>query len=66
MKYQTQCNRILALLRRGKSITQVDAIAFNCYRLSARILELRKEYGDSAITTTLNKSGMAVYTWSGK
>jgi len=58
--------KILALLKRGKTITQVQAIyLFACYRLSARIKELRDEFGDNAITTTINRNGMAVYKWEG-
>ena len=66
MKRRNQKAIILAMLKRGKRITQLDVIKRGIFRLSARILEIRREYGDSAITTTLNKSGMAVYTWSGK
>lgn len=65
MKTQ-QRYKILALLKRGKPINQVQAIClFGCYRLSARIKELRDEFGDNAITTTINRDGMAVYKWEG-
>ena len=34
----------LAYLKSGKSLTQKDAVKlFNCYRLSARIADLRKD-----------------------
>jgi hypothetical protein len=40
----TQRQRILALLKRGKSITPLDAIRqFQCLRLGARIFDLRQQ-----------------------
>ena len=40
----SQNDRILAYLKSGKSLTQRDAVKlFNCYRLSARIADLRKD-----------------------
>ena len=39
---ESQCKLILDVLREGVSLTQSDAIyLFNCYRLSARIWDLR-------------------------
>lgn len=39
---ESQCKLILQVLREGVSLTQSDAIyLFNCYRLSARIWDLR-------------------------
>lgn len=39
-----QCTLILTHLQMGKTLTQADAIRlFGCYRLGARILELREE-----------------------
>lgn len=41
---ESQNDRILAYLKSGKSLTQKDAVElFNCYRLSARIADLRKD-----------------------
>jgi len=41
---ESQNERILAYLKSGKAITQQDAIElFDCYRLSARIADLRKK-----------------------
>lgn len=44
MKRTTQCDRILKHLRTHKrGITQMDAVEkFGCYRLSARISDLRE------------------------
>lgn len=40
----TQVTQVLAYLKQGRSITQVDAIRlFNCYRLSAIIKNLRNQ-----------------------
>lgn len=40
----SQCNEILEYMRNHEGITQADAVAkLNCYRLSARIYDLRKE-----------------------
>lgn len=36
----TQTMQVLSHLKR-KSLTQADAIKFGCYRLAARVLELR-------------------------
>ena len=37
----TQCERILNYIREHGEITQRDAIKLGCYRLSARIADLR-------------------------
>lgn len=40
---KTQCEKILSYLRLSRSITQLEAVQyFGCYRLSARIADLRK------------------------
>lgn len=39
----TQAKQILSYLRSGNSLTQAQSVRyFNCYRLSARIWDLRK------------------------
>lgn len=41
---ESQARRILEYLQEGKSITPIDALRmFNCFRLSARIADLRGE-----------------------
>lgn len=41
---KTQCDRILEAMKRGESVTQLDAWArFGCSRLAARIRDLRDE-----------------------
>lgn len=46
---KTQCDRILEAMRRGESVTQLDAWArFGASRLAARIFELREEGHDIA------------------
>jgi hypothetical protein len=58
MKSQTQ--KILSLLKRKRAITQRDAIErVNCYRLSARIFELRRA-GFEIVANT--QRGFAAYT----
>lgn len=43
MKTCTQGNRILAALKRGDKLTPLDALKrFSCFRLGARIYELRQ------------------------
>ncbi len=56
MKRTTQCDRILKHLKTHKSgITQMDAVErFGCYRLSARISDLR-EMGYPIITESETK-----------
>ena len=40
---QTQAQRILEALKRGESITALDALNwFGCFRLAARVYDLRK------------------------
>ena len=40
----SQSNEILRALKRGRKITPLDALSeFGCFRLSARILELREQ-----------------------
>lgn len=38
----THCNEILDFMRTHHGITNADASQFGCYRLSGRILELRR------------------------
>jgi len=41
---KSQCEEILAHLKSGKRITPMDALGlFGCFRLSARILDLKDE-----------------------
>ena len=54
----TQLNQVLAHLKQGRSITQVDAIKyFNCYRLSAIIKRLRNSGYDIVTYNERNSSG---------
>ena len=42
-KSESQCKRIAEWLNKGKSITQLEALhLFGCFRLSARIHDLRE------------------------
>lgn len=61
---ETQNANILAHLKAGKNITAIDALnLFGCFRLSARIYELRNR-GYQIETTRKSKSGknFAVYS----
>lgn len=52
---ESQSARILSHLKSGKSITPIEALTmFDCFRLGARIADLRKE-GYDIKTTILNK-----------
>lgn len=50
MKTESQNDIILNQLKQGKNLTSKDAIAFGCFRLAARVKELR-ELGIPIITT---------------
>ena len=39
----TQCGQVIAYIREHGSITPKDALTFNCYRLAARIMDLRED-----------------------
>ncbi len=56
----TQTEAILAHLETGESITPMDALnLFGCFRLAARIKDLR-DAGHNILTTTID-DGMAHY-----
>lgn len=58
MKTVTQRNRILAALKRGERLTPIKALnKFGCFRLGARILELRQ--AGYSIVTQMVKAGDA-------
>lgn len=62
----SQCEEILDYMRKHKGITQAEAVAkLNCYRLSARIYDLRKE-GHNIKTKTIvsKKSNGTVYSYA--
>ena len=65
----TQKAKILARLKSGQSLTAKCAIEhFNCYRLSARICELREE-GHNILATMVklpNGKTFARYTYLGR
>lgn len=52
METKTQCENILAWLKRGYALTPLDALKhFGCFRLGARIWDLKQEGYN--ISTTL-------------
>lgn len=60
---KSQCKKILEHMQSGKSISQYEAAQkFGCYRLSARIWDLREQgYGISkTMVTKKNEEGNAV------
>jgi len=70
MTYQSQNKQILAYLQKGNWVTGWDAVEyFDCYRLGARIFDLRKQ--GHKIKTTMTQStinnqvSFAVYTLEG-
>ena len=60
----SQNKQIINYLQKGKSITPIDALnKFGCFRLSARILDLRKR-GYPIITQTITKQGKTFASYS--
>ena len=54
---KTQNEMILAYLKKGKSITPLDALnKFGCFRLAARVSDLRKD-GLNIATKFVTKEG---------
>lgn len=61
---ETQNQRILDYLKEGKSITPLEALhRFDCFRLSARIHNLRKE-GHNITTKNITKKGKTFAEYS--
>lgn len=53
----TQSEAILEHLKSGKSLTPIDALnLFGCFRLGARILDLKKE-GHNIVTEIVHENG---------
>jgi hypothetical protein len=56
----TQCDQILSHLKRGKTITQVDAFnEYGCWRLAARVKDLRNQGHD--VLTIRESQGEKVF-----
>jgi hypothetical protein len=53
MNTDSQNKTVLDMLKNGKKLTQKDALEFGCYRLSARILDL-KELGHDIKSERIN------------
>ncbi len=50
----SQTQQILKHLRAGRSITPAEAVEkFRCYRLAARIKDIREQYGEAAVMSEL-------------
>lgn len=61
----TQASRILAHLRAGNRLTPLDALErFGCFRLAARIHELRREGWDISERAVETASGKRVAEYS--
>ncbi|HEC61933.1 MAG TPA: hypothetical protein ENI27_06720 [bacterium] len=61
----TQLSSIRADLEAGKSITPLDALnRYGCFRLGARIWELRKQGMDIKMTNAHVKKGVCVARYS--
>lgn len=62
---ETQAAQILAHLKAGKAITPLDALSqFQCFRLGARIYDLRSEGHDIAKRMVETPSGKKVAEYS--
>lgn len=60
----SQNTRILAYLKSGKKLTPITALEkFGCFRLSARILNLR-EQGHAIITKNVTRNGKTFAEYS--
>ena len=56
----THKEQIREVLERGEAITPIDALQmFGCFRLGARIYDLRQE--GLSIRTNMSKAGYAIY-----
>lgn len=65
---KSQNERILKFLQSGRTLTPIAALSnFNCFRLAARINDLRKD-GHNIYTNTITKNGktFAGYKYGGK
>ena len=62
----SQENKILRHLKAGKKLTPMQAlVAFGCFRLAARVHQLRKKGHKIKVTTTTDKkSGKKFATYS--
>ena len=60
----SQNTRILDYLKSGKKLTPIVALQkFGCFRLSARILDLRQQ-GHAIITTNITRKGKTFAEYS--
>ena len=60
---KTQNLQILNYLKKGKTITQVEAYhKFGCWRLSARIFDLRKQHNIKTVNVTNKGKTYAQYS----
>jgi len=60
----SQNNQILEYLKSGKKLTPLTALKkFGCFRLSARILDLRQE-GHAIITENVTRKGKTFAEYS--
>ena len=60
----SQNKQILSYLVKGKKLTPLDALnKFDCFRLSARILDLRQQ-GHNIITENISKGGKTFAQYS--
>ena len=70
MKRVTDCEAVMRHLMTGKSLTQDEAKdLYGIRRLSARIFDLREEYGEGQIITITRRSKgdkFAEYHWNFK
>ena len=61
---KTQKQQIEAYLTKGKSLTPIDALSkFGCFRLAARIADLRNE-GLNIATKIVTKKGKSYASYS--
>ena len=63
-KTESQSEQILAYMKSGKSITPIEALNyFGCFRLGARIFDLR-EQGNDIKSETIERNGKRFASYS--
>lgn len=60
----TQCTMVLDYMRKHGSITPAEALFFDCYRLSARIYDLRRDGHDIVAQRVTSRNGGAFARYS--
>lgn len=66
MKLKPQAEAVMDAMKRRGSLSVREAQEFGCFRLAARVKEIREAYGDAAVLTEReehNGGSHARYVW---